>query len=261
MEIKVSYQLWVHSNTTIDGQGVSLRIIGQPAVLERVRSVILHNFEISGVPKYDSVHVFDGSTSMVWIDHVTSGESEEGLISVVQGSIDVTISNCHLRNHNFNMLLGASDGDTVDKNTRVTVYRNFFVSSKQRVPHCRWGYCHVVNNYYKNWGFYALGGRVNAQIYCESNVFEPQTPKEVTPWFRGFNGDRTATIESHGDLLLNGAKFTWFNHTPLHHPDYVKDLYYPPSHPTNHLATMLQNCAGVLGFKLNTCFRMARKWE
>ncbi|KAF5179235.1 hypothetical protein FRX31_031177 [Thalictrum thalictroides] len=60
------------------------------------------------------------------------------------------------------MLLGASDHDTVDQILRVTVYRNWFESSNQRMPHCRWGYCHVVNNYYRDWHYYAIGGRVHA---------------------------------------------------------------------------------------------------
>jgi pectate lyase len=71
------------------------------------------------------------------VDHVTSFDAKLGLVSVVQRSTDVTISNCRLSNRNFNMLLGAADADVGDRNLRVTVYRNWFKDSMQRMPHCR----------------------------------------------------------------------------------------------------------------------------
>jgi pectate lyase len=73
----------------------------------------------------------------VWVDHLTSFAGELGLASVLQGATDVTISNSNLQNYNFNMLLGASDADSEDKEMRVTVYRNWFRDSMQRMPHCR----------------------------------------------------------------------------------------------------------------------------
>ncbi|KAL4179121.1 hypothetical protein AMTRI_Chr13g85730 [Amborella trichopoda] len=256
MEIALTQNLFMVSNTTIDGRDAYVTITGWTLVVEGVKNVILHNFAVANVPESDTVHILSGS-SLIWVDHISSWNSELGLVSVVQGSTDVTISNCHLSNHNFNMLLGASDGDKIDENMRVTVYRNFFDYSNQRMPHCRWGYCHVLNNYYKNWGFYTVGGRVYAKLYTEMNVFQPGKVLEVTPYFRGFNDDATATIESHNNLFLNGATFTWFNHTPLAPPPYVKATDYPPLVPTSVLPTLVQNCAGTLfwpqlGICLNT---------
>ena len=109
---------------------------GRSIVLCGVSNVILHNFQISTVGESDTVHIFAGS-SKVWVDHVTSTDAKLGLVSVLQGSTDVTISNCHLSNYNFNQLLGASDFDKEDADMRVSVYRNWFKDSMQRMPHCR----------------------------------------------------------------------------------------------------------------------------
>ncbi|ERN03958.1 probable pectate lyase P56 [Amborella trichopoda] len=139
MEIALTQNLFMASNTTIDGRDAYVTITGWTLVVEGVKNVILHNFAVANVPESDTVHILSGS-SLIWVDHISSWNSELGLVSVVQGSTDVTISNCHLSNHNFNMLLGASDGDKIDENMRVTVYRNFFDYSNQRMPHCRYKY-------------------------------------------------------------------------------------------------------------------------
>ncbi|OVA05787.1 Pectate lyase/Amb allergen [Macleaya cordata] len=254
MEIKLKEKLWINSHTTIDGRGANITIFGKGLALARVENIILHNFEVVLTGESDTVHVFDG-TRRVWIDHLTSRDAYLGLVTVLQGSTDVTISNCYLSNHNFNMLLGASDQDTIDQVLRVTVYRNWFESSNQRMPHCRWGYCHVVNNYYRDWHYYAIGGRVHAKILSELNVFEPGHRLEVTPWHDLFTSDLTPTIESSQDLLLKGATFHQFlTYGTLSSPESEYPTYRLPTRPTNSLADLVISCSGVLfGQKLKHC--------
>ncbi|GLJ48745.1 hypothetical protein SUGI_1027970 [Cryptomeria japonica] len=251
--------LWIKSHTTIDGRGFNVTITCKNIVLAGIHNVILHNFQISGITKTDTVHIFSGTT-MVWVDHLTSFDAKLGLVSVVEGSTDVTISNCDLSNKNFNMLLGASDSDTVDQKLRVTVFRNWFRNSRQRMPHCRWGYCHVVNNLYNNWGYYAIGGRAHAKVYSEKNVFCAGHHQEVTPWFKGHSSsfDTTATIQSTGDLFLNGATFHQFlGFGSLTPPTYTHHRDYPPTHPTTSLVNLVQHCSGALfGPKLDECLRI-----
>ncbi|KAF3788850.1 putative pectate lyase 21 [Nymphaea thermarum] len=290
MEIGLSDYLRVGNNTTIDGRGVKVKIINSAILLSRAHNVILENFEVSEVPNFDTVHIYYGSR-LIWVDHLSSSDSKLGLVSVVSGATDVTISNCHLTNHVYNMLLGANDRDEVDRGMRVTIYRNFFEQSMQRMPHCRhasfllfshdyrvlhptiynldytlyldifalldrWGYCHVVNNYYRDWTFYCIGGRVYAKIYSEGNVFDPGSKLEVTPWYKEFHDDMTPTIESHGDLLLRRTTFTWFKHPPISKPGYAKPEYYPPIHPTATLQLLVERCAGALaGHQVVACMR------
>ncbi|KAJ7537393.1 hypothetical protein O6H91_11G004400 [Diphasiastrum complanatum] len=256
MEIVLKEMLWVRSSTTIDGRGVNVSITGRNIVLGGITNVILHNFQISSLGESDTVHIFSGSTK-IWVDHLTSFDAKLGLISVLQGSTDVTISNSFLKNPNFNMLLGASDADLEDKIMRVTVFRNWFKDSMQRMPHCRWGLCHVINNLFTNWGYYAIGARVHAKVVSENNVFIAGRRTEVTPWFEGITSefDSTATIQSTHDLLLNGTTFHQFRGAgTLTASPYQTTSFYPPVHPTGTLPALVQSCSGALfGKKLQQC--------
>ncbi|KAH7279873.1 hypothetical protein KP509_37G041800 [Ceratopteris richardii] len=248
MIIKLQDMLWVQSHTTIDGRGKNITITGRNVVLGGVQDVIIHNIQISNIKGSDTLHIFAGSKK-VWVDHVTSFNGELGLASVLQGSTDVTISNCNLQNYNFNMLLGASDADFEDRSLRVTVYRNWFRDSMQRMPHCRWGICHVANNLYTNWGYYAIGGRANARVRSESNVFMPsKRVKEITPWFpsKPATFDMSARIESRNDVLLNGATFHQFLSASSDvSPPYPSGSS-PPIMSTSSLPSLVEKCSGAL---------------
>ena len=53
------------------------------------------------------------------------------------------------------MLFGASDTFEGDKKMQVTVAFNHFGRGLvQRMPRCRWGFFHVVNNDYTHWLMY-----------------------------------------------------------------------------------------------------------
>ncbi|GLJ47968.1 hypothetical protein SUGI_1012830 [Cryptomeria japonica] len=132
---------------------------------------------------------------------------------------------------------------------RVTVYRNWLKDTDQRNPHCRWGYCHVVNNLYGNWGLYAIGARVHAQIYSEKNVFAPENEHEVTQWYPGYESkwDTSIKIQSNGDLLLNGATFHQFVYNGgVVAPPYMNRRQYPPVIDTERLPRLINYCSGVL---------------
>lgn len=70
------------------------------------------------------------------------------------------------------MLLGAQDGHNIDKIMQVTVAFNRFGHGLiQRMPRCRWGFFHVVNNDYNHWEKYAIGGSAHPTIISEGNRF------------------------------------------------------------------------------------------
>lgn len=107
MHIELKEPLSVGSHTTIDERGVHVVISGSCISIARAENVILHNFEIVSMRQSDAIHVFD--SRLVWIDHLVSMAAARGLVSVVQGSTDVTVSNCYFSNGDFIMLWGASD--------------------------------------------------------------------------------------------------------------------------------------------------------
>lgn len=82
------------------------------------------------------------------------------------------------------MLFGASDSYSQDQKMQITVAFNHFGKRMvQRMPRCRWGYIHVVNNDYTHWNMYAIGGSQHPTIISQGNryVAPPENPfaKEV----------------------------------------------------------------------------------
>ena len=158
----------------------------------------------------DGVSIFGGSH--VWVDHCSLSNCADGLIDAIIGSTAITISNNFFTHHNEVMLLGHNDDYVRDKVMQVTIAFNHFGEGLiQRMPRCRHGYFHVVNNDYTHWEMYAIGGSADPTINSQGNRYlAPMNPfaKEVTKrvntggrvW-RGWNW------RSEGDLLLNGAYF------------------------------------------------------
>lgn len=81
------------------------------------------------------------------------------------------------------ILLGASDSYADDQIMQATLAFNHFGKGLvQRMPRCRWGFVHVVNNDYTHWLMYAIGGSHNPTIISQGNRFiAPPNPncKEV----------------------------------------------------------------------------------
>ncbi|GLJ17498.1 hypothetical protein SUGI_0304370 [Cryptomeria japonica] len=82
------------------------------------------------------------------------------------------------------MLLGHNDAYTEDVKMQVTVAFNHFGEGLvQRMPRCRNGYFHVLNNDYTHWEMYAIGGSANPTINSQGNRFlapDYRFHKEVT---------------------------------------------------------------------------------
>ena len=70
------------------------------------------------------------------------------------------------------MLFGASDSYKGDEIMQITLAFNHFGKGLvQRMPRCRWGFIHVVNNDYTHWNMYAIGGSMHPTIISEGNRF------------------------------------------------------------------------------------------
>ncbi|KAK6141559.1 hypothetical protein DH2020_024691 [Rehmannia glutinosa] len=233
MVITLKQELIMNSFKTIDGRGVNVHIAnGACITIQFVTNIIIHGLHIhdckrtgnamvrSSPSHYGWRTMADGDgisifgSSHVWIDHNSLSSCSDGLIDAIMGSTAITISNNYFTQHNEVMLLGHSDSYTRDKVMQVTVaYNHFGEGLTQRMPRCRHGYFHVVNNDYTSWEMYAIGGSANPTINSQGNRFLAPTnrfAKEVTK--RIVNPDDNKWKEwnwrSEGDLLLNGAYFT-----------------------------------------------------
>ncbi|XP_039061131.1 putative pectate lyase 21 [Hibiscus syriacus] len=231
MVISLRAQLLINSYKTVDGRGHDIEITNGPCMtLRNVSNVIIHNiyihdclpsgdamvwnplpqYAISGGSDGDAISIF-GSRD-VWIDHCTLAKCYDGLIDATYGSTSITISNNYMLHHNEVMLMGHSDEFLDDKNMQVTIAFNYFGEGLvQRMPRCRHGYFHIVNNVYVGWEMYAIGGSANPTINSEGNVFiasDNNYAKEVTKRESSFDEWSNWNWRSEGDMMANGAFFT-----------------------------------------------------
>ncbi|CAN1321297.1 Probable pectate lyase 7 [Linum perenne] len=100
-----------------------------------------------------------------------------------------------------------SDGDG------ISLYgaTNIWIDHVQRMPRCRWGFFHVVNNDYTHWLMYAIGGSNQPTIISQGNRFiAPATAasKEVTKREYAYPSEwKHWDWISQDDLMINGAFF------------------------------------------------------
>nr|CAD1824480.1 unnamed protein product [Ananas comosus var. bracteatus] len=232
MTVRLKEELIMNSYKTIDGRGASVHIAGGPCItIQYVTNIIIHGINIHdcrpGGNAYvrdspghygwrtrsdgDGISIFGGSH--VWIDHCSLSACTDGLIDAIHGSTAITVSNNYMSRHDKVMLLGHSDELVADKHMQVTIAFNHFGEGLvQRMPRCRHGYFHVVNNDYTHWEMYAIGGSAAPTINSQGNRFsapDNERAKEVTK--REFASEsewKDWNWRSEGDLMLNGAFFT-----------------------------------------------------
>ncbi|PKA53813.1 Pectate lyase [Apostasia shenzhenica] len=231
MVIRLSEELIVNSFKTIDGRGANVHIaFGAQITVQFVHNVIIHGIHIHDIspggggmirdsPAHygirtrsdgDGISIFGSSN--IWVDHVSLSRCSDGLVDAIMGSTAITISNCHMTSHDEVMLFGASDSHSEDAVMQITVAFNHFGRGLvQRMPRCRWGFVHVVNNDYTHWLMYAVGGSMHPTIISQGNryIAPPNVfAKEVTK--RDYAPEevwKTWTWKSEGDLMMNGAFF------------------------------------------------------
>ncbi|GLU07870.1 hypothetical protein SLE2022_248090 [Rubroshorea leprosula] len=232
MVITLKQELIMNSFKTIDGRGANVHIAyGGQITIQFVTNIIIHGIHIhdhkptgnamvrSSPSHYGWRAIADGDgisifgSSHIWIDHNSLSNCADGLIDAVIGSTAITISNNYFTHHDEVMLLGHSDSYTRDKVMQVTIaYNHFGEGLIQRMPRCRHGYFHVVNNDYTHWEMYAIGGSANPTINSQGNRYlapANRFAKEVTKRVdTAADQWKQWNWRSDGDLMLNGAFFT-----------------------------------------------------
>ncbi|KAK3010055.1 hypothetical protein RJ639_012824 [Escallonia herrerae] len=227
MVIQLKEELIMNSYKTIDGRGFNIEISKGPCIaIQNVSNIIIHGIYIHdcvpaempwtdhaglrGVSDGDGISLFGARD--IWIDHL-------------YGSTAITISNNYMFHHNEVMLMGHRDDFLADKKMQVTIAFNYFGEGLvQRIPRCRLGYFHIVNNIYTGWKAYAVGGSANPTINSQGNVFiasDNRAKKEVMSHLLNMllhvtkhvtsSGDdewKNWNWRSDGDLMMNGAYFT-----------------------------------------------------
>ncbi|KAJ3690035.1 hypothetical protein LUZ61_019199 [Rhynchospora tenuis] len=231
MTIHLNEELLVNSFKTIDGRGANVHIAGGACItLQYVSNIIIHNIHVHDCVPAGNANVRSSPTHYgwrtksdgdgislysardVWVDHCSLSHCTDGLIDAIMGSTAITISNNYFTHHNEVMLLGHSDDYTPDSGMQVTIaFNHFGVGLVQRMPRCRLGYFHIVNNDYTEWQMYAIGGSASPTINSQGNRYiAPTDPnaKEVTKRVDTAEGTWGGwNWRTEGDMMVNGAFF------------------------------------------------------
>ncbi|XVF03393.1 hypothetical protein REPUB_Repub04eG0257400 [Reevesia pubescens] len=273
MIIRLNQELIMTSDKTIDARGANVHIAyGAGITVQFVKNVIIHGLHIHDIVQgsgglirdaedhygYRTMSDGDGITlfgaTNIWLDHLSMYRCYDGLIDAIQGSTAITISNCHFTKHNEVMLFGASDSYSADQKMQITVAFNHFGKGLvQRMPRCRWGFIHVVNNDYTHWQMYAIGGSSNPTIISQGNRFiAPADPraKEVTK--RDYAPPQVWNSwnwRSEGDLMMDGAFFTQSGDPDTSKKYAAAGTNLMPAKPA-HMVSLLTKHSGTLN-----CFR------
>ncbi|KAM1125734.1 hypothetical protein ACFX13_041766 [Malus domestica] len=231
MTIKLKYELIVNSFKTIDGRGVNVHVTGGGCItLQYVSNIIIHNIHVHHCKPAGNTNIASSPTHVgwrgksdgdgislfgarkIWIDHCSLSFCADGLIDAIMGSTGITISNNYFAHHDEVMLLGHDDKYLPDSGMQVTIaFNHFGVALVQRMPRCRRGYIHVVNNDFTRWEMYAIGGSGNPTINSQGNRYtapQDQNAKEVTKRVDTNEGDWSDwNWRTEGDIMVNGAFF------------------------------------------------------
>ncbi|KAJ4829832.1 hypothetical protein Tsubulata_016544 [Turnera subulata] len=246
MVIKLKHELIFNSYKTLDGRGANVHITGNGCLtLQYVSHIIIHNIHVHNCKPSGNTNIAASPTHVgyrgrsdgdgislfgaqkIWIDHCSLAACTDGLIDAIMGSTGITISNNHFSHHNEVMLLGHDDRYVLDTGMQVTIaFNHFGPGLVQRMPRCRRGYIHVVNNDFTAWEMYAIGGSANPTINSQGNRYtapNDDNSKEVSselvnscPFPLFYVTKRVDTDErdwtdwnwrTDGDIMVNGAFF------------------------------------------------------
>jgi pectate lyase len=204
-------------NVTLEGAPGSSANFGLK--INRAKNVIVRNMTLGLLPgggSSDAITIEgndeNGDVENVWIDHnelfsstkddcAGAGDTEfDGLIDIKKGARFITVSYNYLHDHQKTGLMGFSDSDDTDR--YVTFHHNRYENVVSRTPLHRFGYIHLVNNYYGNITSSGINVRMGGVALVESNFFE----NAVNPIT-----SRYSDVVGYWDLRNNhvGAGITW----------------------------------------------------
>lgn len=202
------------SNKTIIGlkPGTKLNAV---LYIKNVSNIIVRNIVIQGHGSnqdqaWDNLNIENSKN--VWIDHCEFWDGQDGNADVVKGADNVTFTWCKFgykikSSHNLSNLIASSDKETESQGKlNVTFMFNWWVSASQRMPRCRFGNIHVVNNLYTSDASVTAGTDqigVSAGVQChvrtEKNVFIGIN----NPIYNGNNTDGTGGNEVIDNIFTN----------------------------------------------------------
>ena len=191
--ITLGWFAWVNDNTTIDGDGKNIHIMGWPLRVaynygsNASTNVIIKNITFNDtIGNQSAVYITSGSDN-IWVDHNTFYDNTGNCNATGEGfaifdpsgnpSQGVTLSwnrwvtpagqpsSCKA------IAIGASDNNATD--IRISIHHNYFKNVDARHPrtHGAGIVIHSWNNVIEGWLEYGMGSSDAANMFAENNYF------------------------------------------------------------------------------------------
>jgi len=218
-DIILETNLVARSHKTLDGRNRRVTIRDFGIRIENAENIAIENItflgrqdldrDAGGVRKddADAISLVGAGTHDVWIDHCDFSNYRDGLIDVSGGATNVTVSRSHFSDHEFVMLFGNDVDDVGAREMRVTVHHNWFQATKNYHPRARYGWIHVYNNLFDEWGDVGVRASQESRVYTEKNIYRAgDDSKEAVTFTKEGDDDKDGFVRAAGDdLKLNGA--------------------------------------------------------
>lgn len=210
----------VASNKTLDGSGsdVIIKRYGL-RIGAGVENVVIHGLGFvgtetdtgtggtTGLEDSDDAILIEMGARDVWIDHCNFTGYADGLIDIISGATNITVSYNHFYNHRRVMLIGNENGGPEDGDIRVTLHHNWYQATESYHPRLRRGWVHSYNNYLEAWESFGSGSSEGGQLASEANVYDAGPDVDATLTVIA-DDSQPGLLRSMGDVGLNGAVIT-----------------------------------------------------
>jgi len=243
--ITLKSKLVFKSDKTVDGRGAQITIKNNTIDIPKTaQNVILNDIKVTesapggqDTEGMDNIGINDGA-KRVWIHHVESSKSGDGLIDMKRGATDITISWTRLTDKPNKAMLITATEDL--KPGKVTLHHNHWLKGDDRQPKVDGYQVHIYNDFYD----YSENGvditcYNKCQIFVENSIWAPKVGNQnklgVTT-----SGDREGYSRASGNLLKSGIWLEQHKPENVFTPPYL----YTPDVAADDLACQVRNYAG-----------------
>jgi pectate lyase len=207
----------VTSNKTLSGSGGDVTITRYGLRIGAgVKNVIIHDLEFvgtevdsgtggtEGLEQSDDAILIEQGAENVWIHQCDFTGYTDGLIDIISGATNITVSYNHFYDHRRVMLIGNENGGVEDQNIRVTLHHNWFEGTESYHPRLRRGWVHSYNNYLQAWESFGSGSSEGGQLASEANVYDAGPDVDATLTTIA-DDTEPGNLRSVADVEMNGA--------------------------------------------------------
>lgn len=172
-EIKLTNQIRMKSNKTVDGRRRRITISGEKLGVNGQSNIIISDVKLTNPVRGDAIEIrgANGNAKNFWFHHLELTRSQDGLIDF-RGGTDITISWCHFHTHEKAVLVSTDTNNGPNPDMRITAHHNYFERITRRGIELGYGRGDYFNNFQYRWYEHGASSTREAQLLSEANIYE-----------------------------------------------------------------------------------------